>query len=311
MEGSMTIGTIYLVSAYAATLLWPLYELTEQVQDFQRIGASIHRVDELYNTPRQIEDGPGVEFPPGPLSVEFGDLSFGYAPGDPVLKDLSFCLEPGQVLGVLGRTGSGKTTITRLIFRLYDVQAGTILLGGRDIRLARLSQLRAGVGLVTQDVQLFEASVRENLTFFDPTVSDERILRAVADLGLEDWLSRLPDGLDTRLSASGGGLSAGEAQLLALVRVFLKDPGLVVLDEASSRLDPGTERLIESGIARLLQGRTAIIIAHRLGTVARADRIMIVEEGRVREEGERQALARDPYSRFHELLRTGLEEVLA
>jgi ATP-binding cassette subfamily B protein len=178
------------------------------------------------------------------------------------------------------------------------------------VRDARLEQLRRRVGLVTQDVQLFQASVRDNLTFFDASIPDAAILNVLDTLGLADWLRSLPGGLDTALSFGGGGLSAGEAQLLAFARVFLRDPGIVVLDEASSRLDPVSERLIERAVDRLLAGRTAIIIAHRLATVQRADEILILDGGRVDEYGDRAGLAREPDSRFARLLRTGLEEVL-
>ncbi|MBN1668598.1 MAG: ATP-binding cassette domain-containing protein, partial [Anaerolineales bacterium] len=153
--------------------------------------------------------------------------------------------------------------------------------------------------------------VRDNLTFFNRTIPDERILAVIAELGLSSWYQRLPDGLDTRLETGGRSLSAGEAQLLAFTRVFLKDPGLVILDEASSRLDPATEQLIERAVDRLLQGRTAIIIAHRLGTIHRTDQIMILEAGQILEYDERAKLANDPNSRFASLLRTGLEEVMA
>jgi ABC-type multidrug transport system fused ATPase/permease subunit len=211
-------------------------------------------------------------------------------------------------LGVVGRTGSGKSTLAKLLFRFYDPDSGAITLDGDDLRELRLATLRGAVGLVTQEVQLFNASVRENLTFFDATIPDDAILATLADLGLSDWLARLPAGLDTRLSG-GEGLSAGEAQLLAFARAFLADPGLVILDEASSRLDPATERLVEAATARLLQGRTAIVIAHRLNTLRRADLILVLEQGRVAECGPREALAGVASSRFYELLRAGLAEV--
>jgi ATP-binding cassette subfamily B protein len=261
----------------------------------------------------RIPDGAGVSIPGGALGLEFDDVSFAYDDdGDdaPVLRDLSFRLERGRVLGLLGRTGSGKTTLSRLLFRFYDPTSGAIRLGGADTRAARLAELRRRVAIVTQDVQLFSASVRDNLTFFDRSVPDARILTVIHELGLDAWYHQLPAGLDTRLGSGGAGLSAGEAQLLAFVRVFLRDPGLIVLDEASSRLDPATERLIERAVDSLLRDRTGVIIAHRLGTVQRADEILVLEEGQVREHGERQALARDPSSRFSELLRTGLEEAL-
>ena len=170
------------------------------------------------------------------------------------------------------------------------------------------STLRRNVGLVTQDVQLFQASVRDNVTFFDDTIPDARISEVFERLGMSEWLARLPDGLDTRLEASGGGLSAGEAQLLAFVRVFLRDPGLVILDEPSSRLDLATERMIEQGMRALLAGRTGIIIAHRLATVRRADVILTLGGGRVLELGAREALERQPDSHFAALLRVGLED---
>jgi ABC-type multidrug transport system fused ATPase/permease subunit len=180
-----------------------------------------------------------------------------------------------------------------------------------DIRAIPLRELRRRVGMVTQSIQLFHASVRDNLTFFDPDIPDARILAVIHELGLGAWFEALPHGLDTMLESGGGGLSAGEAQLLAFTRIFLQDPELVILDEASSRLDPATEALIERAVDRLIQDRTAIIIAHRLGTVERADEIMILEDGCICEYGERAHLARDPNTHFYHLLQTGMEEVLA
>ena len=174
-----------------------------------------------------------------------------------------------------------------------------------------LKILRQRVALVTQDVQLFRGTLRDNLTLFDRSIPDERIRAALEELELADWYQSLPNGLDTLLEAGGRGLSAGEAQLVAFARVFLRDPGLVILDEASSRLDPATEQRVERAVDHLLRDRTAIIIAHRLGTVHRADEIMILDGGRVAEYGVREALAADPASRFHGLLQTGLEEMLA
>jgi ABC-type multidrug transport system fused ATPase/permease subunit len=215
------------------------------------------------------------------------------------------------VLGLLGRTGSGKTTITRLLSRFYDPQQGSVALSGLPLPALRLASVRARVGVVTQDVQLFNASVRDNLSFFDRSITDDRILAALDALELRDWIESFPEGLDTRLQSGGEGLSAGEAQLLAFARVFLKDPGLVILDEASSRLDPATEARLERSVSRLLAGRTAVIIAHRLETVRRADRIAILQDGAVLEQGDRLALLADPESVFSRLLQTGLEQELA
>jgi ABC-type multidrug transport system fused ATPase/permease subunit len=321
LRGLITIGTVYLLLSYVNKLYEPLQEIQRQVADLQRAAASVGRVNELLGAQPKVVENARAALPTGPLAVAFAGVSFRYDDGyvgggggngaDSVLQGVSFELAPGKVLGLLGRTGSGKTTVTRLLFRLYDPDAGAITLGDADIRDVGLSDLRRRVGMVTQDVQLFRASVRDNLAFFSKKVSDERILAVLHELGLERWCASLPAGLDTVLEAGGGGLSAGEAQLLALARVFLRDPGLAILDEASSRLDPATERLLERAVDRLLEGRTAIIVAHRLATVQRADEIVILDRGSVCERGSRQALAADPASRFYGLLQTGLEEVLA
>jgi ABC-type multidrug transport system fused ATPase/permease subunit len=308
--GSLTLGTAFLIYYYTMLIFQPLQVITQQIEDFQKAGASIVRVQDLLTTSGRLVDGPGVYLPAGPLAVELDGVSFGYGDDEPVLRDLTFRIEPGTILGLLGRTGSGKTTISRLLFRLYDVEAGQARVGGVDVRQAKLAELRQRIGLVTQDVQLFNATVRDNLTFFDRDVHDGRIVAALAELGLEEWLRALPRGLDTVLGAGGSGVSAGEAQLLAFTRVFLKQPGLVILDEASSRLDPATERLVDGAVDRLLEGRTGIIIAHRLTTIRRADEILILEVGRIAEYGPRAELMADPGSRLSGLLRAGFEQVL-
>ena len=198
----------------------------------------------------------------------------------------------------------------RLLFRLYDPERGSVRLGGLDLRALQLDDLRRRVAMVTQDVQLFQATVRDNLTFFNRAIPDEQLEHVLKQLRLWQWAQSLPEGLATAL-AGGQSLSSGEAQLLAFTRVFLKDPGLVILDEASSRLDPATETLMERAVDRLLAERTGVVIAHRLKTVQRADDILILENGRVVEYGPRARLAVDPTSRFYHLLQTGLEEALA
>jgi ABC-type multidrug transport system fused ATPase/permease subunit len=306
--GQLSIGTVYLIFQYTEMLRQPTEQIRKEVQDLQEADASMGRIEALLATVPRVVDGPGVELPPGPLGVELDGVSFGYGEDVPVLRNVSVSLSPGRVLGVVGRTGSGKTTLTRLLLRFYDPLAGVVRLEGVDLREVRLAALRARIGLVTQEVQLFHASVRDNLTLFGD-VPDERI-RAVLDaLGLASWLRELPRGLDTELSPGGAGLSAGQAQVLACARIMLRDPDLVILDEPSSRLDPATDRLVHTALGRLLEGRTGIIVAHRLATLTYADDILVLEDGQVREHGPRLALAADPTSRFAGLLRVETEEV--
>lgn len=310
-SGQISLGAIYVTYYYTTLLTQSLYVITFQINELQSATASIQRITELYHTPNAIIDGPCTPLPTGPLTVRFADVSFGYTPEKKVLQDLSFELHAGKTLGLLGRTGSGKTTLTRLLYRAYDVQRGSIQLGGSDVRHARLSELRSRIGVVTQDVQLFHASVRDNLTFFDASIADERLEQVIADLHLAQWYASLPDGLDTIISGGGITLSSGEAQLLAFARAFLQNPDIVILDEASSRLDPVTEKLIEGAITRLLAGRTGIVIAHHLATVQHVDEIMILEDGIICEYGNRGELAADPASRFSQLLKTTLTEIIA
>jgi ABC-type multidrug transport system fused ATPase/permease subunit len=308
--GLVTIGTVYLFVHYINLLEEPFWAMTHEIESFQTIGACVERLTEFRTLKPDVIDGSVSHISSGPMSLSFRDVGFSYNGSDAVLHDLSFELRPGAVLGLLGRTGSGKTTLARLVFRLYDVRSGSIQVNGVELCKLKLEALRSNIAIVTQDVQLFRASVRDNLTFFDRSISDQEIVNTLEEMELGDWYRSLPKGLDTELDIGSRSLSAGEAQLLAFTRIFLRDPGLVILDEASSRLDPATEGRLERAIDKLLQNRTAIIIAHRLHTVHRADEIMILGSGRVIEYGDRKLLASDNNSRFHELLQTGLEEVL-
>jgi ATP-binding cassette subfamily B protein len=313
-SSSLTIGSVYLIFYYLDLIRGPLWGIQRQVQELQRATAGINRIDDLFNESATIKDEGIEELPRGPLELACDDVSFRYEddPETPILNDITFQLKPGRVLGLLGRTGSGKSTLSRLLLRLYEPSSGVIRLGdGENVQIdlsqVKQASLRQRIGMVTQEVELFHATVRDNLTLFDDEIHDDNILSALEHLGLSQWLESLPDGLDTPLEA-GKSLSAGESQLLALGRVFLADAGLIILDEASSRLDPATEQLLERAITRLLDGRTAIIIAHRLATVRRADEIAILSDGEIVEYGDRIRLERDPSSRFSRLLKLGMEE---
>ncbi len=323
-QGRVTIGTAFLIVYYISMVAAPLDNIREQTDDLQQARAGLDRVRALFRLqPSVVAPVNGGDLAIthdhiAALSVTFAGVSFTYndeettePEGRQVLGDVTFRLPAGRVLGVLGRTGSGKTTLTRLLFRLYDPTSGAIRLGDTDIRRLPFADLRARVGMVTQDVQLFQATLRDNLAFFNPAISDTAIQAALAELDLTEWVQGLPQGLGTTPAAGGAGFSAGEAQLLAFTRVFLKDPDLIILDEAASRLDPVTEARLEHAVDRLLAGRTGIIIAHRLRTVERADDILILDGGRVVEYGPRAQLAADPISRFYGLLQTGLEDALA
>jgi ABC-type multidrug transport system fused ATPase/permease subunit len=314
-QQTITIGTVYLLYYYTNILSEPIEQIRNQFEDLQQADASIYRITDLFQVQSQLLTSGEKLLPPDALSIAVENVCFGYNDRehdteDLVLQDVSFNLPAGQVLGLLGRTGSGKSTLARLLLRLYDPQSGSIRLGGVPIDQTPLQELPRKVGLVTQDVQLFQTTVRNNLTFFNPDITSDRIYETIEMLGLSEWLHSLPNGLDTTLGPDSSGLSAGQAQLLAFTRVFLKNPGLVILDEASSRLDPMTEKLIERAIDKLLMGRTAIIIAHRLATVERANQILILDKGKVSEYGEREQLAKNSHSRFAQLLQAGLTDLL-
>lgn len=330
LQGAATIGTVYLLYNYFLQISQPIERIREELEQLQNADAGILRIVGLLETQTRLPSGGNTPLPEGAFDVACHHLSFRYEDSQDspsplwrggqggevteqewILRNLTFALQAGETVGLLGRTGSGKSTLARLLLRLYDPQQGEICFSGVALRDTPLAELRQRVGLVTQDVQLFQGTARENITFFDDTVDDLHIHETIALLGLENWLKSLPQGLDTELGGEGNTLSAGEAQLLAFTRVFLKDPGLVILDEASSRLDPTTERRIERAIERLLAGRTGVIIAHRLATVERVDKILILEQGRMVEFGDRATLAQNPNSRFAHLLRVGLSEVLA
>lgn len=321
----ITIGMVYLMINYIQLLEKPLEQLREQLLDIQKASASIIRMEELFRLQSKLDtqmEGDGAAFEkemevstpdssrsPEETALELEQVFFEYEEKVPVLKNVSLSLQTGKVLGILGHTGCGKSTLARLIVRFYDPVSGRISLNGKPLKSIGKEELRKQIAYVTQEVQLFHASVRDNITFFNGDIEDSLILQTIYEMGLKDWYENLSNGLDTMIQA-GGGMSSGEAQLLTLVRLFLKNPRLLILDEASARLDPITERLVDQALSKLMEGRACIIIAHRLKTVERADDILILAGGSILEYGKREVLLQDKASKLNELLHYGMEEVL-
>lgn len=305
----VTLGVVYLMINYVQLLEKPLEQLKEQLLDIQKATASIIRMEELFAMKSKVENNSNSKIKEDTIRLSVNHVDFEYEDNVPVLRDITFELEPGKVLGVLGHTGCGKTTLARLLVRFYDPISGGIFINNNSLTEISSHDLREKIAYVTQDVQLFMASVRDNITFFDPSIKDSIIIETIYDMGLKDWYENLSHGLDTQIKP-GGGMSSGEAQLLTLVRVFLKNPKLIILDEASSRLDPYTEQLVDKALNKLLIGRSCIIIAHRLGTITRADDILILDNGSILEYGSREALLNKKESKLNQLLNYGISEVL-
>ena len=307
--GTLTIGAAFTLYFYVRLLFIPLNHISNQLEEFQRASAGIVRIQQVRAWRSRLEDPvESAPLPAGALSVEFHRVVFAYRRNELVLRDVSFSVPAGTTLGLVGRTGSGKTTIIRLVARLWDVQSGCVRIGGVDVRSVRRQELRARLGVVSQQPQLFRASLRDNLRLLNGSISDQRMFDALDELRIGDWVRELPAGLDTLLGPGGRGVSAGEAQLLGLARALLHDPGLVILDEPSSRLDPATEQLVRAAIARLLTGRTGLIVAHRLETLDRVDDVLVLDDGQIAECGPRELLAADASSAFSRLLRSSMAD---
>ncbi|GLV53958.1 helicase [Dictyobacter sp. S3.2.2.5] len=309
-QGALTLGGVYLLYQYMLLLERPVQQITTQLDELQTASAGLARVRELLETSSVLRECSSGSLPAGPLPITLENVSFRYTPERKALNGISLRVPAGNVLAVMGRTGCGKSTLARLLLRLYDPDEGKILFGSTPIDAVPLQTLRNSVSLVTQDIQFFHASVRDNLTFFNRSIGDETILDVLDQVGLLDWYHSLPDGLDTIVQSSQG-LSAGEAQLLAFSRAFLKDPQIVILDEASSRLDPVTEQKIERAVDRLLANRTGIIIAHRLATLERADQVLLLKDGQIEEQGALAALRQRGHSRIAQLFAEQHKEVVA
>jgi ATP-binding cassette subfamily B protein len=285
-DGSMGLGILTTFILYSQRLFDPLRQLAERFTQIQRGLTAVERIGELMEEPLEILEASDAR----PLNghgigeVIFDDVCFGYRPDEPILKNLSFRIAPGEHVALVGPTGSGKTTVIRLLCRLYEPQQGRILLDGRDIRSIPIADLRRQLGVVLQDTFLFSGTVADNLRL-NADISDAELQGICRDLGLDSLFARLPQGLQTSLRERGGNLSSGERQLLAVARVAIRNPTVLVMDEATAFMDPATEATLQRDLDRLLQRRTAVVIAHRLATVEASDRILVLRRGELIEQG--------------------------
>lgn len=291
MHGTLTIGIVFAFIQYVQRFFRPIQDLSDKYNNLQAAMASSERIFKLLDAPITLES-PAV--PRSPVTaagrIEFDHVWFAYQGEDWILRDVSFVAEPGSSLAIVGHTGAGKTTITSLLLRFYDVQKGRILLDGLDLREWDLRQLRQRFGIVLQDPYLFTGTIAENVRMDDDSITDEQVRLAERDANLEDFLATLPSGDKTELRERGAGLSTGQKQLVNFARALAANPSILILDEATASVDTDTELKIREALARMLAGRTSVLIAHRLSTIQRANLILVMHKGVLREQGTHQEL---------------------
>jgi ABC-type multidrug transport system fused ATPase/permease subunit len=291
LQDALTIGTLYAFLEYVRMFFRPLSDLTEKYNIFQSAMAAAERLFQILDTPVGIPQPAESVYPSGTsCSIEFKDVSFSYIPGEKVLTDVSFTIEAGTSLAIVGPTGAGKSSIINLICRFYDVDSGTITYNGVDIQRLDKKWLRERIGLVLQDVFLFAGDIKRNIRLNNHSVDDAMIERITAEVHADSFIDKLPRGLATNLSERALNFSSGERQLLAFARALARDPDLLILDEATANIDTGTEEKIQDAVERLMKGRTSIVIAHRLSTIQKADRILVIDDGSVKEIGTHEEL---------------------
>lgn len=290
-DGSITLGTVTFFVLTLSNLFEPLNQLSQLFNILQSAGAGLHKLYELLDTEPDVADPPESRPLPSGAPVDLLDASFAYGTGPVVLHDVTLRIEPGERVAVVGPTGAGKSTVAKLVARLYDPVSGSVQIGGVDLRSVALADLRRQVCVVPQEGFLFAGSIRDNVRVGRIDATDAEVDAALDAVGALERFQALDEGLDTPVRERGSRLSAGEKQLVSLARAALADPEVLVLDEATSSLDPGTERLVEHALERLMEGRTVIVIAHRLTTAERADRVAVVDAGRVIEHGTHAELA--------------------
>jgi ATP-binding cassette, subfamily B, multidrug efflux pump len=291
MAGAVSVGALIAFLQYAQRFYQPLADLSEKYNILQGAMASSERIFRLLDTPVDIAS-PAEPYRAERVrgAIEFDDVRFGYKPDEPVLKGVSFRVEPGETLAVVGHTGAGKSTLANLLLRFYDVAGGAVRVDGLDVRRWDLAALRRSVGLVLQDVFLFSGTVEANIRLGEREIDAERLRWAAAEVHALPFIERLPGGFEAVVRERGAGLSVGQKQLIAFARALAFDPRILILDEATSSIDTETEQIIQRALSRLLVGRTSVVIAHRLSTIQKADRILVLHKGEVREQGTHQEL---------------------
>lgn len=314
-SGQTDIGVMIAFLFYIQRFFDPIRSLTMQYSVMQRAMASGHRLTEVLDVPVDVQDKPGAQ-PLGPEddgSVEFRNVTFGYAPKHPVLKDVSFRVNSGETVALVGPTGSGKSSAMALVHRFYDVQDGAVLVGGRDVREVTQDSLGRHIAMVLQEPYLFTGTVMENIRYSTQHASDEAVIEATKAVGAHDFVMGLPKGYETVLEERGSNLSLGQRQLLSFARALVADAKILVLDEATANIDSYTEMLIQKALQRLLQGRTGLVIAHRLATIRNADRIIVLQNGRLIEQGDHNALMtrQGLYSKLYDLSYASFDDLPA
>lgn len=288
---SLSIGILLAFGSYISLFWQPIANLGDFYNQLISNVAAAERVFEVMDTPPEIKDGDGVtEMPDIKGEVTFDNVSFSYEDGVPVLKDVSFDIKPGEMIALVGPTGAGKTTVVNLISRFYDAESGRVLIDGHDVKDVTIESLRHQMGIMTQDNFLFSGTIRDNIRYGKLDATDEEIEAAAKTVNAHDFIMKLEKGYDTELAERGSGLSVGQRQLIAFARTILSDPKILILDEATSSIDTKSELMVQAGIAAILKNRTSFVIAHRLSTIRRADRIFVVDDGRIVEEGTHEEL---------------------
>jgi len=291
LHHQLQVGALVTFFLYVNRFFQPIQLLVQQYNSYQQGQASVIKLRTLMeNEPTVSESADAIELPPIRGEIRFDHVSFGYDPDVPVLRDIDLLIEPGETVAFVGATGAGKSTMAKLVTRFYDPTAGRVMIDGHDLRTVSLTSLRSQLGVVPQEPFLFAGTIRDNISFARPGAPDDAVWEAVHTVGLTELIQRLPYGLDTAVHERGQSLSSGERQLIALARAFMAQPRVLVLDEATSNLDLQSETMIEAALDVLLQSRTAVLIAHRLSTAMRADRIVVVGDGRLLEQGSHDEL---------------------